>query len=668
MPFIPNPPAQMQGAWRLSWARQVLGLSALCALAGHGHAAGGLTTLSLEQLLDVTIVGASKYEQKQNEVAAAVSVITRDEIRAFGWRTLAEAMVSLPGVHTTYDRQYTYLGMRGFGLPGDLTARVLITVNGNRVNDPVYDGGPAGREFPLDLDLVERIEFIPGPGGAVYGQNAMLGVVNLVTRTGAGLNGGELALAAQGPQSGRDGRVSWGKVLDNGVDIVLSASGLRARGEDRFYAFGLSGVSGVAKGMDGERDAELFARVARGPWAFDLVHGNRRKDDPTASFFSDPLVAGQNSRDVYSLVQLQYHDSFAGDTLQLNGRVFYGAYQYRGLYSYGTPLLSTGDGTWHGAELRLLSTALTRHKLMAGMEVQRNAQTDQSALDLANAANSISIPKSGYRIGLYVQDEWRLADSLVATLGLRIDRNDATGTHTSPRAALVWQAQAQTTFKALAGRAHRAPNVYEKDYFDGVSAVANPALGGERMDTLELVADHRVGDSLGLRASLYRWKMHDLITQGIDPFSGLTQFQAGGAVGARGLELSADKTWNSGARLRASAALQNVASLSGARLPNSPRLLGKLNFSAPIPAAGLRLGYELQYTSRRLSLDGSKLPGNALSNLHLSTEALAPGLELSISIRNLFNRRYLHPGADINWQNALEQDGRSIVGKLVYRF
>ena len=73
-----------------------------------------LSTLSLEQLLEVSIVGASKYEQKQSEVAAAVSVITRQEIKAFGWRTLAEALASLPGVHTTYDRQYNYIGTRGF--------------------------------------------------------------------------------------------------------------------------------------------------------------------------------------------------------------------------------------------------------------------------------------------------------------------------------------------------------------------------------------------------------------------------------------------------------------------------------------------------------------------------------------------------------------------------
>ena len=110
----------------------------------HSRAASDLTSLSLEQLLEVNIVGASKYEQRQNE-AAAVSIITRQRITACGWRTLAEALTSLPAVHTTSDRQYTYHCMRGFGLRGDLTARVLIAFNGDRVKGPVYDAWPDGR-------------------------------------------------------------------------------------------------------------------------------------------------------------------------------------------------------------------------------------------------------------------------------------------------------------------------------------------------------------------------------------------------------------------------------------------------------------------------------------------------------------------------------------------
>ena len=572
-------------------APRTLCLALTAAFAATAHAATDLTALSLEQLLEVTVVGASKYEQKQSEVAAAVSVITRGEIQAFGWRTLADALASLPGIHTTYDRQYTYLGTRGFGLPGDLTARVLITINGNRVNDPVYDGGPVGRDFPLDMALVERIEFIPGPGGAVYGQNAMFGVVNVITRTGADLDGVELAAAAQHPQRLREGRVSWGRRLDNGVDVVLSASGLRSRGEDRFFDYGSTGISGVAVGLDAERDREFYARIGRGAWALDVVYGDR-----------------------------------------------------------------------------LLSTAVAGHKLMLGIEAQDNVRTDQSVNDLADPANSFTIAQSGYRIGIYAQDEWRVGATLTATLGLRVDRNNATGTKTSPRAALIWQATPATTLKALAGRAHRAPNVYESQYDDVFSQVSNPALDGERIDTIELVADHRIGSDLALRGSLYEWTMHDIVTLGLDPVSGLTQYQSGEKVKARGLELSADKTWASGARLRGSVAAQDVAYASGGALLNSPKLLGKLNLSAPLPWAGLRAGYEWRYDSRRLTLDGSKLGGHAVSNLHLSTEALAKGLELSLGIQNLFDKRYAHPGADTNWQNSLEQDGRSVRLSADYRF
>ena len=113
--------------------------------------------------------GASRYGQKQQQVAAAVSVIIRKDIRTYGWRTLNEALASLPGIYGTYD----YLGVRGLSLPGDFNTRALITINGNRINDATYDQGPTGRDFPLDIDLIERIEFIPEPGSAVYGQNAM---------------------------------------------------------------------------------------------------------------------------------------------------------------------------------------------------------------------------------------------------------------------------------------------------------------------------------------------------------------------------------------------------------------------------------------------------------------------------------------------------------------
>ena len=662
-------PAMRSGRRLAACALPALGLAITSAAA----AAPDLTAMSLEQLMQVSVVGASKYEQRQSDVAAAVSIVTRQEIKAFGWRTLADALASLPGVHTTYDRQYTYLGARGFGLPGDLTTRLLITIDGNRVNDPTFDQGPAGREFPLDMDLIERIEFIPGPGGAVYGQNAMFGVVNVVTRSGAELAGPELALSIQAPQRLRDGRASWGTRLDNGVDVLLSAATMQARGADRPFTFGSAGVAGVAARLDGERLTQFFARAARGPWSFDFVRGDRRKDDPAAAYGSDPLAPGQYKRDSYDLVNLEYNGHFAADTLQVAARLFSGRYRYRTDAFYAGELTqSPAAGDWRGGELRLLWTAVAGHKLMLGLEAQKNGRTDQLVLHPARPADDLRIVGSGHRLGLYAQDEWQITPTLSTTLGLRTDHNRAAhssaSARTSPRAALIWQATPVTTLKLLVGRAHRLPNAYERDFADSVSQVANPDLTGERIDTVEWVADHRVGPDLGLRAALYRWTMRDTIALSNDPLSGLTQYQSGGAIKASGLELSIDKTWSHGARLRSSLSLQDAAHGAGGRLLNSPQLLAKLNLSTPLPWAGLHLGYELRHDSARLSLDGSRLRAYTLSNLNLATQALIKGTELSINISNLFDTRYAQPAASFNWQNALQQDGRTVRVKMTMRF
>lgn len=638
-----------------------------------------LTELSLEQLLDIPIISASKYEQRQEKVAAAVSIITRNEIKAFGWRTLSEALASLPGIHTTYDRQYSYLGTRGFGLPGDFNTRVLLTVNGNRINDVVYDGASFDRVFPLDLDLVERIEFIPGPGGAVYGQNALFGVINVVTRSGAGVDGTELAVSYEDPQSAGQGRATWGKTLDNGIDMLLSASAYKARGEDLFFEYPgatddpsfYANDSGVASGMDGERDKEFFTHLARGPWLFDFAYGDRRKDDPTGSYFSEPLVSGQYERDRFLTTQLRYEDSFAGDTLNLSARVFMGRARYTGLFSYGTPYLATGSSDWQGVDLSLLSTSWSSHKLMVGMELQDNSRRDQTNEDLVDSANDLVIPGSGWRAGVYAQDEWALSEIVTATLGVRCDRNDTSDTNLSPRAALIWQAAPDTTLKTMYGRAHREPNAFERDYEDvGTSdtQIANPALDGEAIDTMEVVMDHRLRQNLNLRASVYQWSMQGLVTLGTDTFSGLSQYQSGEDVKAKGVELSADKMWDWTGRLRGSVSYQDVSYESGAGLDNSPQLLGKLNFSGPLPVTGLSFGSELHYSSKRQAIDGTDLDGYWLSNLNLVADKWAKGVEVSLGLYNLFDVRYDHPGSDINWQNALEQDGRSLRLKVVYRF
>ena len=292
---------------------------------------------------------------------------------------------------------------------------------------------------------------------------------------------------------------------------------------------------------------------------------------------------------------------------------------------------------------------------MVGLEAQDNYDIGQSQVVAANPAQNVFIPGSSDRVGLYGQDEWRVTNALAATLGLRADRNDTTGTALSPRVALIWQATSQTTAKALYGVAHRAPNAFE-DLSGYVPGAHSLGLSGETINTLEFDVDQRVSRTLALRAAIYKWTLRDLIVER-DILYG---YQNDRPVDARGIELSMDKTWDFGARLRDSVSLHHASYGSGADVANSPEVLAKLNFSSPLPIHGVRLGYELRYDSSRLTLNGARLGGYTLSNVFLSSESLAKGLEVSLGVGNLFDKHYAQPASANHWQTSLQQDGRSV--------
>src|SRR4030067_2443702 len=124
-----------------------------------------LTELGLEDLMKIeiaTVYSASKYEQKVTEAPSSVSIITSDEIKKHGYRTFADILRSVRGFYVTYDRNYSYVGARGFGRPGDYNTRILLLIDGHRLNDNVYHQAPIGTEFVLDVDLIDRIELIRG--------------------------------------------------------------------------------------------------------------------------------------------------------------------------------------------------------------------------------------------------------------------------------------------------------------------------------------------------------------------------------------------------------------------------------------------------------------------------------------------------------------------------
>ena len=138
---------------------------------------------------------------------------------------------------------------------------------------------------------------------------------------------------------------------------------------------------------------------------------------------------------------------------------------------------------------------------------------------------------------------------------------------------------------------------------------------------------------------------------------------------SRGLELSANRSWRNGARLRANLSFQN-ATAAGQRVANSPRVLGRLNFSAPLPSTPLRTGLEFAYDGDRRGASAGTVDANWRANLHLVAERWIPSAQVSLSVLNLFDTDYAHPSGGVpqHWTDRIAQDGRSLRLKFDYRF
>src|SRR5512133_148263 len=247
-----------------------------------------LTELPLERLLELDVPkvsGASKFEQKTTEAPSSVTVISGEEITRYGHRTLADVLQSVQGFNVSYDRNYSFLGSRGISL-GDFNSRVLLLVDGHRVNNNLTDGAFIGNEFILDIDLVDRVEIIRGPASVLYGNNAFFGVINVITRPGKQLNGFEVS-GEYGSFDAFKGRVSYGKAFTNGIEFLLSGTLYGSAGADQLFfpEFDTPDQNhGIAQGLDGESYGSLFGSIAYHDFALESAFIQRTKDNTTAQF------------------------------------------------------------------------------------------------------------------------------------------------------------------------------------------------------------------------------------------------------------------------------------------------------------------------------------------------------------------------------------------------
>ncbi|MGB8658407.1 MAG: TonB-dependent receptor [Candidatus Zixiibacteriota bacterium] len=625
-----------------------------------------ITDLSLDSLLHIEISTAAKYEQSTSDAPASVTIITSEDIRRYGYQTLEDVLNQVRGFYVSNDRNYSYLGVRGFSRPTDYNDRILLLLNGHTLNENFYGQAFIGTELGLDLGAIERIEIVRGPGSALYGANAMFAVINLITKKGNTVDG--LNLAAETGSYGRQsGAALFGKELNNGLDILISGLWGDIKGQNLYFKEfdDPSTNNGIAENLDWDKYYGILTTIRCRDFTAEGMMTSRKKGVPTASWemsFNDDAAKTLDDR---SFIQLQYDHRVSRDK-SIMLRSFYDHYNFKGWYPANTFTWDSNDGNWMGTEFKLQWDLRTDDRLTFGSEYQNHLRADYRYWSRDVTYFNKNFPYNIF--SLYLQNEFQAAENLSLVLGIRRDENSTTTGFTAPRGAIIYNPIKTGTLKLLYGQAYRAPNIYEVDFEDSASGYkSNPALKPEKIVTAEVGWEQRISSEIYGTMSLYDYRMTNLIDQTIDPSDSMFQFQNLKRVKAYGLGLELNAHLKTGFCGYAIYNYQNAEDAeTKEELTNSPRHIFKVGLSSPL-MKHFYASAQWLYETERITVYGTKTDPYLLTNVNISSKLLFNHVRASFLVKNLFDVEYKLPGGYEHKEDAITQNGRNFIIRLEYK-
>jgi len=627
-----------------------------------------LTDRSLQDLMNMKVYSASRYSQLVSEAPASVTVISRDQIERGGYRTLADILRSVRGFYISYDRQYSYLGVRGFSDSGDYNTRVLLMVDGHRMNDAIYEQAMIGTEFVLDVGTIERVEITRGPSSSLYGTNAVFAVVNVITRNASDVSGLEVEGGA-GTLNTYRGRITYGGTVA-GVNALLSGAFYGSRGNKRLYYPEYDSPvtnNGIARDVDDDQAWNLLATLSIRGFRFQAAYSDRDKGDPTGSFadvFNNPW---NRERDARGYLDLRYERTIGETTLM--ARTYYDRYvndgQFLQDYSPDPPVFNRdfGRGESWGAEFQAISTLRNRYKVVSGFEYRNDFRQEMLNYNVDPLSYYTKSDHPSFVAAPYIEAEIPLTSRLSLAPSLRADYNPRVNWMVSPRAALNYRFTDKTRAKLIYGESFRSPNSYELYYLEG-----QQPLHAERIATWEGDFEQELDSHLSASLSAFYNKTNHFIAMGEDDFWG-SQFVNEGQQKLAGVETEMRGHWLNGTAATLSYSNDfEQRDVSGAVPENSPKHIAKLYLSVPVFHQKLFATMDAQYLSHRMTIHDERVSSYVVVNLTLFGKQIRKDLDLTFRVDNLFNKRYSDPAAQQHLQNAIPQDGRTVSGKLLWRF
>lgn len=655
-------------------ARTALGVLVLgSACSAQASKPQDLADLSIEQLSQISVYSASKHEQSVSDAPSSVTIITADEIQRYGYRTLADILEAVRGFYITSDRYQSYVGVRGFGRLGDWNSRILLLVDGHRINDDVLGQAFIGSEFPVDIDLIQRIEIIRGPSSSLYGAEAFFGVINVITRKENQPKREEISFAS-GSFGSYGGRATWDDAY-KGVTFALSGSFYTSAGPTLFFPEFDSPATndGVTSNTNYETYQRVLGTVSWRGFTLQGLYNAQDKGTPTAYFgslFNDPRTRNVQGIDY---LDLSYEHAL-GQKWQLDARTSVSKNTLYAPVAYDAPSappdIYSYDGQWWDSEVKVGRSLSHGSTLNFGTEITDNFRLDQFNLDSDVSPVPTEVSTKLVIWAGYAQLDSEITRKFSLSVGVRYDHyNYGLGGSTNPRAALIYHPTGSTTAKLLYGSAFRAPVPYEiaPDY--GASYVSNPHLQPEKIRSVEGIVEQGLGSHLNASASVFYNQITSLITLETDQSNGLFVYENSQGATVKGAEFELDGGLAGSLTGRASYSYTQTAnSLTGETPPNSPSNLVKLNVTMPFLHQKFSAALDGQYTGKVTTLAGNTLGGFSVLNFTLIGHTLGKHADISASVYNLLDKKYSFPGRPEDPEDSLVQDGATFRVKLTYRF
>ncbi len=633
-----------------------------------------------EELIEI----ASKRLQSLNKAPAIVSVVTRREIRNMGARNLGDVLQRVPGFGIS-KQVFGKTEIEVRGIKTIDSEKLKLLVDGHSVSE-YYTGGASWVFHEMGMDDVKRIEIIRGPGSALYGSGAFVGVVNVVTKTGTEINGVRASVA--GGSFDTKKYYIEASTQSGDLEMAFTLGFLETDGPESFVKSDKLGNSGNTRDYDGKTDVGLKVKYKDISFSTRFV-GRRHGDNIGVGSALNDESALKHSK---FFAELKY-DHEIDDSRALQAKFYLDQMSTDSYFE----ILPEGTGPFvngmlgnpsasekgHGLEIVFDQQLSDNNYLTVGAVAENNKLTDAKHLanfdpktfaplpsfqDVSNGGNFIDDSKTNRDIwAVYLQDIWTLSDDLELTAGVRHDDYSDFGSSTNPRIAAVWSFKEDWDLKTMYGSAFRAPSFAQLYLTNNPTYVGNEHAKAEKTDTFEVALAHDLSSDSTIRATYFHNKFKDRldIVATTPP-----KYDNVGSATIQGIELEWEHDLGKHGDVYANYTyLDTEDNATGQRIEDVAENRGNLG-------GNYRLNNIWNLNLNILTVgDKTRAPGDGrpsvkaynLVDLSLLGKEIYKGLELRAAVHNVFDQDDFDPAANNSVSSDIPRAGRSVMIEAAYK-